>query len=96
MMYRIKHPQRLSQETWLNKNEHGSIELTCEDDYYSGELSRRDSVALANELVLCLCGHSVNAHLNSETQCNGRHGRHNCYCQKFILDVLVAKEALKP
>lgn len=42
-----------------------------------------------SEFVLCICGHSVNAHLNSETQCNG------CCCRKFTLDVGVAKEALK-
>ena len=67
----------------------GYIEFECEDDYYSCSMTRKDSVAIGNQLVVCLCGHAVAAHLNDETACNA------CSCRGFKLDVSVAKLALQ-
>jgi hypothetical protein len=75
----------------LNVDSDGCIELECEDDYYSCTMPRKDSVAIGNELVVCLCGHAVSAHLNDETACNAI----GCSCRSgFQLDVTVARLAL--
>ena len=76
--------------SFLSVDADGCVGLDCGDDYYSGELDRKDSIALGNALVLCLCGHAVAAHLNDETACNGI----GCSCQKFMLDLPCAKLAL--
>jgi len=68
----------------------GRIDIDVDDEHYSCTMSRRASVAIGNELVVCLCGHAVAAHLNNETACNDAH----CCCGRFILDVDVAKLAL--
>ncbi len=66
----------------------GHIEIKCEDDFYSTGMNRKDSVAIGNNLVFCLCGHAVAAHINDATECNG------CNCRGFVLDVNVAKLAM--
>jgi hypothetical protein len=90
-LYRILQNGRKS-ESHLAIRPNGCVELMCADDYYSGELSRKDSIAIASEVVLCLCGHAVATHLNDERACNAV----SCCCHGFSLDVESAKLPLEP
>jgi hypothetical protein len=70
----------------------GCIEVECENldeplvDNDVRKLSRQESIAIANELVICVCGHSVASHLNDERSCKC------CGCPRFQLAVDVAKD----
>jgi hypothetical protein len=58
-----------SGDSFLTVNSDGCVELSCYDSYFSGKLSRADTIALArccvqpNDFTYCKCTHQKGVHL---------------------------------
>jgi hypothetical protein len=66
-MFKVINKQ--SADSFLTVNSDGCVELVCGDEYFSGKLSRADSVELArccmqpNDFTYCRCTHQKGVHL---------------------------------